>query len=830
MDLLTVSRKIKGQKYSTKKDFSSDLFLIYSNCRAYNIDKGNELTYHARAMEERTKQLLQALPDSFSLLTPDIPDLSATNTPSKPTPLVADLPSSPSQKDFGLDFGTAPQGSSISDSDTSHQAYINKLERDLASLNKSHLSLSASGSSSTDPRTGAYLDCTRDFRAQNELLRFSLVNGDFESAPTLFERDSTTLALPPTRKRLALGDLHSETGGKRVRQEDVLSMFPELATAGAVPSNPPPVPVNRPLLSDLAALKVPSSMATRQMVENISQIKRARELTDRIATAKDFIENPEESRPALHYLNTPLDAAPPNILLDPHGQAGRPELNQSTAHAMMKRLSAMILQHVGFESAEGRALELFTNLFEHQLRNLGQTIQTYISNHSATMSSEEILHHTLFENQVQGFAELEDYVTEGITKYGSKLRETGDKLRSKLEGLASRPRAEDDSEVEDGALAGNYEEFTGDDFFGFKALGLDVEHGLTSLSVPMRLLIGNKRKRSEAPVNGVVAAQEPDYTPPPAFSPLTDPKEVIGLLHDYYTNRLKEGAMVEDELLPNKKSNRPRVPPVGKHIAPARRRQAEQMAQAAEKKHKRAQETEARRLQKLIKLKEKEEKTAERKAKQQARNQQKEAEKENKRLLREEKKLRKQEAESRVLSKSTTTPATPSPDEERLSSSVQASSVTPASSPVSSTTTISSLTSTPSSTTSSNNDSVGMPIDKHRSFRRATLPRRDPGLKSNRPLGTKRPPRSDSIEGYSLPSSTSEGSFSGSASLSDDDLSHPGYHHTKPARWMPSAPPVNPRPSVPSTISNKPRKKPMRPADSLSSPAARNIKRKGPQK
>ncbi|KAJ9087131.1 Transcriptional activator spt7 [Entomophthora muscae] len=836
MDLMTVSRKIKAHKYNTKHDFSSDLFLIYSNCRAYNTAKGNEFIYHAKAMEERTKQLLQTLPDNFSKLTPEIPDFSASHTPSKPTPLAVDSQSSPATKDFDLDFGTAPQGSSVDDSDVSHQASINKLERDLALLKKTHSSLSCSGSSSSDPRIGAYRDLTRDIRAHNDLLRFSVVSRDFDSAPFLFTRSNATLALPPTRKRLALGELHSHDGTKRLRQDVTLSMFPELAPSGAVPQlDQPAAPAsNQLLLSDLAALKIPSSTATRHMLQNISELKRTRELSDRIATTKDFLENPDEFRHTLHYLNTPIDVTPPNILVDPVGQAGEPELNQASAHAAMGRMAALLLQHAGFDSAEARALEVFTDLFKRHLQSLGQTMQLYMSNHSATMTSEEILLHTLFENKVQGPTDLEEYVTEGIIKHGVRLREISTKLRSKFEGLAARPSAEDDSEMEDGALAGNYEEITGDDFFGFKALGLDRELGLTSLSVPMRLLIGNKRKRSEAPVNGVIAVQAPDYPPPPPFSPLTDPTAPIGLLRTFFTERLNDGTIIDDEFAPPRKTFRPRVPPVGKHAVIARRRQAEQVAQASEKKHKRAQELETRRQQKLIKQKEKEQRQIERKAKQQARMQQKEAEKEKKRLLREEQaQRRKQQTESRLASKSTTTPASPSPDEDRLSSSGQPSTVSPVSSPISSSETATLLTSSPSSTTtSSENENMGMPLDRARNVRRPPQPlRREFIRKPVRPLGAKRPPQTNGIESYALLSSTSEGSFSGSASLSEDDeMDHPSYRHAKPPRWAPAVPPMNPRPSVPSVISNKPRKKTLRPTNNLASPASRNIKRKGPQK
>ncbi|KAI0221673.1 Transcriptional activator spt7, partial [Massospora cicadina] len=679
MDLMTVLKKIKAHKYTTKQDFSS-------TC--------NEFIYHAKAMEERTKQLLQALPDNFSKLTPEIPDRSASLTPGKPTPKptpkAASLDAHPSptfsHKDFGLDFGTAPQSNLPEVTEVSHQETIVRLEREIASLRDTHKTLSAGGIAGPDPRTGAYCDLTRDLRAHNELLRFAVATDDFESIPSLVSGVNATLALPSTRKRLPLGDLLS--AAKRPRHTEVISMFPELAPVGAVPDlhqpSQPSTPVTQPPLSDFAALKIPTSTATRHMLQNIAELRRNRDLVDRIAITKEFLENPED-RQALHYLNTPVETVVSNTLLGASGLTGKPELNSASAHAVMRRMAALLLQHAGFDSAEGGAL--------------------------SNMTPEEILLHTLFENKVQGPTDLENYVADGITRHGVRLREIGAKLRAKFEGLATRP-CEEDSEFEDSALVGNFEEFTGDDFFGFKELGLDKELGLTSLSVPVRLLIGNKRKRADAPVNGAAEVLPLDYTPPEPFSPLDDPNKPIGLLRPFFNERMQDGTI---------KLFRPRVPPVGKQAILARRRQADQMAQASEKKHKRAKEVEARKHQKLIKQKEKEQRQIERKAKQQARMQAREAEKEKKRVAREEQALRrKQGTEQRTAPRSATASATPF-EEERFSSSAQPSSVSPATSPISSTTTV--VSSSPSSTTTpSDDESLTQSLGKSLGVRRTAQP------------------------------------------------------------------------------------------------------------
>lgn len=48
-------------------------------------------------------------------------------------------------------------------------------------------------------------------------------------------------------------------------------------------------------------------------------------------------------------------------------------------------------------------------------------------------------------------------------------------------------------------VGGDFAEDIGDDFFGFKELGLDKEFGLSSLSVPLHLLQGRMRSTFQNP-------------------------------------------------------------------------------------------------------------------------------------------------------------------------------------------------------------------------------------------------------------------------------------------------------------------------------------------
>lgn len=73
MDLGTVGKKLKALQYTSKKEFSDDLYLIWSNCMTYsmfqfNIDTHIDNPYrkHGAAMKKRTTELLKRIPDDKS--------------------------------------------------------------------------------------------------------------------------------------------------------------------------------------------------------------------------------------------------------------------------------------------------------------------------------------------------------------------------------------------------------------------------------------------------------------------------------------------------------------------------------------------------------------------------------------------------------------------------------------------------------------------------------------------------------------------------------------------------------------------------------------------
>ncbi|KAI3611684.1 saga complex protein [Moniliophthora roreri] len=227
--------------------------------------------------------------------------------------------------------------------------------------------------------------------------------------------------------------------------------------------------------------------------------------------------------------------------------AGGVEMGQKNADGCLKWMGEKVLEHVGFQGTSSVALDVLTGVTSEYLQNVGRTIKFLSDKFGNKMSAEEIILHTLFESGMSKVSDLERYVTDDVERYGSRL---GD-LEKKLVGTYREVTAVDtvidedgifgeDSEEEDNALAfGGFADSIGMDFFGLRELGIADELGMSSLTIPRRLLKGKKKQNLSSPAAKPTEPPLP-YPLPPPLVPLTA-KEVprqIGLLQSYYNSRL----------------------------------------------------------------------------------------------------------------------------------------------------------------------------------------------------------------------------------------------------------------------------------------------------
>lgn len=294
----------------------------------------------------------------------------------------------------------------------------------------------------------------------------------------------------------------------------------------------------------------------------------------------------------------------------------------SVSRAALQRSTAKLLVHAGFEEFQPAALDAITEMAGDYFTKLARTLNEYSQApqvaiptpgsqgsgiaFKARFTTEEIILHTLQENGADLDA-LDSYVTEEVDRAGSKLAVTHDRMKAHLAD-SLRPALTDAGP--DGANAfndnseqfvgGDFAEELGEDFFGFKDLGLDREFNMASLSVPLHLLQNRMRSANQAQnpryVSNLLTFYEliltafsalsstplSDLPPPPPLTPvtITNVKNEIGLVQAFFLAKLhanNDDPLVEDDDLPQKQRfPKPRLPPTGKITSPRKRPLKEQ--------------------------------------------------------------------------------------------------------------------------------------------------------------------------------------------------------------------------------------------------------------
>ncbi|VDB88911.1 unnamed protein product [Peniophora sp. CBMAI 1063] len=228
----------------------------------------------------------------------------------------------------------------------------------------------------------------------------------------------------------------------------------------------------------------------------------------------------------------------------PHGV----DIGSTAAESCMRWTSSKVLEHVGFEGTSKSALDTLGSVMGEYISNLGRTLVFYADKYSGQMSGEEIILHALFEGGVRSPGELEGYVREDVIRHGTRLGELEKKVHSAFGELGGGEALDDvglfgeegAEEEEDGAyVMGDTFDELGEDFLGFRELGIASEFNLQSNRIPAKLL---KRRRAAAEKD-----KDKKDGPPPLPYPLPEPfeplatgeiEEQIGLLQGFYQEKV----------------------------------------------------------------------------------------------------------------------------------------------------------------------------------------------------------------------------------------------------------------------------------------------------
>ena len=210
-----------------------------------------------------------------------------------------------------------------------------------------------------------------------------------------------------------------------------------------------------------------------------------------------------------------------------------PVMSQYTCRAAMQRSIAKIFYNAGFEEYQPCAIDAVTDIATEYLVKLGRSLGEYVSQPKVPsvesvpgttetkvtwkrkLSLEESILQTLNESGIDLEA-LDTYAKDDSERLGNKLTTMHERMKAHLAELlrpAMGPDAGSDGvhAFNDGSeqfLSGDFAEDTGDDFLGFRELGLDKEFGLAGVSVPLHLL--------QSRMHSVYRAQNTRFVPAPA--------------------------------------------------------------------------------------------------------------------------------------------------------------------------------------------------------------------------------------------------------------------------------------------------------------------------
>lgn len=192
---------------------------------------------------------------------------------------------------------------------------------------------------------------------------------------------------------------------------------------------------------------------------------------------------------------------------------------------------------------------------------------------------------------------LDTYIKEELDRHSSKFGILHDRMKMHLTDLlrpALGPETGSDGvgAFKDGAdtfVSGDFADDLGEDFFGFKALGLDRELG-GALGVPFHLLQTRVRNQYQMQTQTTGTDTVDLFEGPGPLEPVTKENihNQIGLVKNFFLAKLHANSdqpLVEDEDLPVKQRKpRPRLGATGKIVSAQKRPPKEQLALAKKKK------------------------------------------------------------------------------------------------------------------------------------------------------------------------------------------------------------------------------------------------------
>lgn len=352
----------------------------------------------------------------------------------------------------------------------------------------------------------------------------------------------------------------------------------------------------------------PKSRLTKKMDDNMRQIQETRKLATKISVIKQM--QVQSQVYTNQFPKSNIEAFVEHDI-EPHFISDDgPVMAPDACRDALRRSVAKLLYHAGFEELQPSAMDAFTGIAADYFQKLVKTFNTFreAENTAVTttkgqrqsqprFSPEEVVLHTLDESG-HDVASLELYVKDDLDRLSSRLSVLHERMKLHLTdmlrpALAQDAGADGVGAFKDGSdqfMSGDFADDLGEDFFGFKALGLDREMGLDSFSVPFHLLHSRVRSQYQMQTQTAGATSTDMFEALPQSEPVTNDNihEQIGLVKNFFLAKLHANGdqpLVEDEDLPVKQRKpRPRLGASGKIMSAQKRPPREQLALAKKKK------------------------------------------------------------------------------------------------------------------------------------------------------------------------------------------------------------------------------------------------------
>lgn len=618
MDLNTVMKKLRSFQYHCKKDFVDDLMLIWNNCLTYNTDPNHYLRHHAIEMKNKTLSLIPLIPDIT------IRDRSEVEAEEARLQQLEDESEDDAKVITGKHTTKGKKRKLHHDEPESQDKALSSSRSASNAITQSHTPSTEPPSANSDqpifdPYT-AYDQNTKydpelNFGNIESLLYQEIFGGQalryVSKRSELFKDNRIQLDCPALlRDSRAMGkfeeneldafktqeakeEAHAirkshQTQRRLIESVEDLGvdndLLVEYNTACGLPEFPWNISThNRDeglgniTADDISQSKYVSHTGLSGIIQsNLEEIQKIRHICSKI----DLIRQMQQQA----YMHT-TQFKPYKIRkikesdLDFESRLpNRDKYDKAASHAALRRNVAKIAMHTGFEETETMAIDALTDVAADYLSKLGRSLMLWLeSNQSGELTAENTLLTVLDESGIESISDLDLYVRDDLEKHTQRLGDHKKKLATFLSDLLKPAVELTDGEFNDGSqqfVTGDFSEEIGEDFFGFKSLGLEDELGLTSMSVPLHLLQNRSYNYnfndSETMLNSHIS-QVPEYDvidarvaeeQLPQIKALLLKKLELPSCITFLDGRV---VLLEGEQLPPKQRNvRPKVPPTGK--------------------------------------------------------------------------------------------------------------------------------------------------------------------------------------------------------------------------------------------------------------------------